>query len=306
MTATKNYFQPEVLNKISRLELRARQVVEGFLSGLHQSPYKGFSVEFADHRPYVAGDDVRHIDWRLYAKADRFYIKQYEVETNLRTWLLLDCSGSMGYPEHGGDGRMTKWDYACTIAASLAYLLIQQGDGAGLMLFDQAVRGQLPANSSEVHLHRMVDAIERTVPGDQTDAGTVLRHLSERLPHRSMVVIISDLLADEDAIISGLERLRFSQHEVLMLHVLDADELEFSFTDRTLFEGIEEAGLEVLTDPQSLRSAYLEGVNAFINRMRGWCLNNRSDYALVSTADPLDVVLTRFLANRMRRARRRA
>ncbi|HRX84710.1 MAG TPA: DUF58 domain-containing protein [Phycisphaerae bacterium] len=306
MAATTSYFHPEVLNKIRRLELRARHVVEGFLSGLHQSPYKGFSVEFADHRAYVPGDDLRHIDWRVYAKADRLFIKEYEVETNLRTYLLLDGSASMAYPEHPVDGRMTKWEYAATLAASLAYLLVQQQDGAGLMLFDSAVRTQLPVSSNRANLHRLVDVLERSRPEKNTDTKVLFRYLADQLPRRSMVIILSDLLTDVGELIEGLARFRFSRHDVLVLHVLDHDEIEFPFTDRTLFEGMEQTDLEVLTDPQALRSAYRQRVQEFITQVRGACLNQQIEYALVSTADPLDVALTRFLADRLRRTRSRA
>jgi len=281
-------------------------VVEGFLGGLHQSPYKGFSVEFADHREYVAGDDVRHIDWRLHAKTDRYFIKQYEVETNLRTYLLLDCSGSMAYPEQDAPDRMNKWTYAATLAASLAYLLVGQQDGAGLILFDNRVREQLPVRSNRQHLRTLVSAIEATTPVDATDMGVLFDTLADRIARRSMVVIISDLLTDVDRVLAGLQRLRYDRHEVLLLHVLDHDELEFPFSDRTLFEGIEQADLEVLTDPQSLRQAYLDRVQDFLGRLRGMCLNLKVDYALVSTADPIDAALVRFLSTRMHRNRARA
>lgn len=306
MTDTVNYFHPQVLNKLARLELRAQHVVEGFLSGLHQSPYKGFSVEFADHREYVPGDDVRHIDWRLHAKTDRYFIKEYEVETNLRTYLLLDCSGSMGYPEHDAPDRMNKWNYAATLAASLAYLLSRQQDGAGLILFDKDVRQQLPVSSNRAHLHTLVSAIEATQPNDATDMGVLFERLGDRIARRSMVVIISDLLTDVDRVIAGLQRFRHQRHEVLLLHVLDHDELEFPFTDRTLFEGIEQVDLEVMTDPQSLRRAYLDRLQDFVQRVRGSCLNQRIDYALISTSDPIDSALVRFLSTRMHRNRARA
>jgi len=294
-----------VLNKIRRLELRAQHVVEGFLSGLHKSPYKGFSIEFADRREYVPGDDLRHIDWRVYAKADRFVIKEYEVETNLRTHILLDGSASMRYPEHGGSERMTKWTYASTLAASLAFLLVKQQDGAGLLLFDNEVRAQVPVSTSRVSLHNMVELIDAHEPRGETETKALFPFLAGQLPQRSMVIIISDLLTDVDDIIQGLQRFRFSRHDVLVLHVLDQDELEFPFTDRTLFEGLEEVDLELLTDPQALRSTYLERVQEFISKVRAACLNSRTDYALISTADPLDVALTRFLADRMHRTRSR-
>lgn len=303
MSAIAKYFHPETLTKISRLELRARHVVEGFLSGIHKSPYKGFSIEFADHREYVPGDDVRHIDWRLYGKADRFYIKEYEVETNLRTHILLDGSESMAYPEHGGDGRMTKWDYGATLAASIAHLLVHQQDGAGLVVFDQAIRAQLPVSSSRSTLPAWAQVLEGHKPAGSTNMELVFGHLAERIPRRGLVVIVSDLLTDVEEVIAGLQRFRFLRHDVIVLHVLDHDELEFPFTDNTLFEGMEGSTLELLTDPQSLRASYLEAVQGFVTKVRSACLNHGIQYVLVDTADPMDVVLTTFLANRMHRMR---
>ncbi len=304
MSTSTKYFQPEVLSKISRLDLRARRVVEGFVSGMHKSPYKGFSVEFANHRSYVPGDDIRHIDWRVYGKADRFYIKEYEEETNLRTHLLLDCSRSMAYPEHPGTGRMTKWDYAATLATSLAHLLVYQQDGVGLTLFDEGIRARLPVSTSRASLHTLAATIESHAPRDATDV-KLLQQLGGQIPRRGMVVILSDLLTDVDEIIAGLQRLSYDRHDVLVFHVLDHDELEFPFADRTLFEGMEEIDLEVLTDPQSLRTSYLESLHEFIRRVRGACLNQRIDYALISTADSVDVALSTFLASRIRRQRAR-
>ena len=306
MSVLTKYFQPEVLSKISRLELRARHVVEGFVSGMHRSPYKGFSVEFASHRAYVPGDDIRHIDWRVYGRADRFFIKEYEEETNMRVHLLLDCSGSMAYPEHPGTGRMTKWDYAATVAASLAHLLIYQQDGVGLTLFDTRIRLQLPVSTRRASLHAYGEAIEANPPDHSTDVKTVFPQLAARIPRRGMVVILSDLLTSVDDVISGLQQFRFGQHDVLVLHILDHDELEFPFADRTLFEGMEQINLEILTDPQSLRNSYLTALHAFISRIRSACLDQRIDYALLSTADSLDVALTKFLSARMRRQRAKA
>lgn len=306
MSGSTKYFQPEILSKISRLELRARHVVEGFVSGMHKSPYKGFSVEFASHRSYVPGDDIRHIDWRVYGKADRYFVKEYEAETNLRTHLLLDCSGSMGYPQHPGTGRMTKWDYAATLAASLAHLLLYQQDGVGLTLFDTQIRQQLPVTTSRASIHAIAATIEANTPQNKTDLKLLFRLLAGSIPRRGMVVILSDLLTDVDDILRGLQRFRYDQHDVLVLHVLDHDELEFPFADRTLFLGLEEIDLEVLTDPQSLRGSYLEAVQAFIRKVRKACLDHKIDYALISTADGIDVALTTFLATRMHRLRAKA
>jgi len=300
------YFQPETLSKIARLELRARQVVEGFVNGMHKSPYKGFSVEFANHRSYVPGDDIRHIDWRVYAKADRFFIKEYEEETNMRVHIVLDASGSMAYPDHPGTGRMTKWDYSSTLAASLAHLLIYQQDAVGLTVFADKILHNIPISSSRASLRNFAESIESAAPKDGTDVGNVIGELVSHVPRRGMVVIVSDLLTDMERIIECLQRLRYANHDVLVMHVLDHDELEFPFADRTLFEGMEMIDQEILTDPQSLRRSYLDALNSFIERVRSVCLNHRIDYALISTAEPLDVALTTFLAARMHRQRARA
>ncbi len=306
MSEYAKYFRPDVLSKISRLELRARHVVEGFVSGMHKSPYKGYSVEFANHRPYVPGDDIRHLDWRVYAKADRFFIKEYEEETNMRVHLLLDCSGSMAYPEHPGTGRMTKWDYASTLAASLAHLLVYQQDGVGLTLFDDHVRQQFPVSTNRGILTDFTSSIEASAPKNKTDVKVLFHQLAGRIPRRGMVVILSDLLTNSDDVIRGLQRLRYGRHDVLVLHVLDHDELQFPFADRTLFEGMEDLNMEVLTDPQSLRGSYLAALEAFLEKMRRACLDQKIDYALISTNDPVDVALTTFLATRLHRQRAKA
>ncbi len=303
MSARAKYFQPEVLSRISRLELRARHVVEGFVSGMHKSPYKGFSVEFVSHRPYVPGDDIRHIDWRVYGKADRYFIKEYEEETNMRVHLLLDCSGSMAYPEHPGTGRMTKWDYAATLAASLAHLLVHQQDAVGLTLFDEEVRQGLPASTNRASLRILAEAIEGNAPRNKTNLKKLLHTLLGSIPQRGMVVLVSDLLTDVEETLTGLRQLRYRNHDVLVMHVLDHDELEFPFADRTLFEGIEDVDVQVLTDPQSLRGSYLDALNVFLSRIRGGCVDQGIDYVLISTADSLDVALTKFLATRMHRQR---
>ncbi len=308
MSDSRKYLRPEILSRISRLELRARTVVEGFVSGMHQSPYHGFSVEFAEHREYAPGDDLRHIDWRVFAKSDRYYIKQYEEETNLRSHILLDCSGSMGYPEspRGKDtGRMTKWDYASTVAASLAFLQSKQQDAIGLTLFDHEVRRQISSAANPRQLANMIRIIEEHAPQDKTDVKILFRYLADHIKRRSMVVVISDFLTDLDDVIAGLQRLRHTRHEVMVMHVLDQDELEFPFEDQTLFEGIE-FDQELLTDPQALRKSYLEQVERFIHRLRSFCVDNRIDYVLLSTADRLDVALSTFLARRSHAMRTRA
>ncbi len=305
MSDSKKYLDPEILAKISRLELRARLIVEGFISGMHKSPYQGYSVEFASHREYVAGDDIRHIDWRLFARADRFYIKQYEEETNLRTHILLDVSRSMAYPVAAdlrvgrGEGRMTKFDYACTLAAALIYLLLHQQDACGLLLFDHRVRDQFPATGNVGQLRSMIDLLERTRPDETTDTKLLFAHLSDRVRQRGLLVLISDLLTDVDAVIQGLQQMRYTRHDVIVFHVLDHDEVTFPFEENTMFEGLEHPDVELLTDPQSLRASYLEIVQAFISKVRSACVNHRIDYQMLSTADPLSAALTTYLAARM-------
>jgi uncharacterized protein (DUF58 family) len=304
--ASAKYFQPEVLSRIGRLELRARHVVEGFISGMHASPYRGFSVEFANHRAYVPGDDIRRIDWRVYAKADRYFVKEYEEETNVRAHLVLDCSASMAYPDHPGTGRMTKWDYAATLAASMGHLLVGQGDGVGLTLFDHQIRAQVPVSSNRASLLGLGKVIEDARPTARTSVKMLFQELAAAVPRRGMVVILSDLLTDPEDVIRGLQRLRYARHDVLVLHVLDHDELEFRFSDRTRFEGMEDPELEVLSDPQSLRQSYLDALNEFTSRLRRACLDQKIEYALVSTADRLDIALTTFLTTRMHSLRARA
>jgi len=298
MTDYTRYLRPEVITQIAGLEMRARYVVEGFLSGMHRSPYHGFSVEFASHREYVPGDDTRHIDWRVYGRADRYYIKQYEEETNVRAYILLDCSGSMAYPEPPHRDRMNKFEYAATAAASLAYLLVHQQDAPGLMLFDHAVREHLPPKSNPAQLRNLIDVIDRAEPDRETDVKVLMHQLADQIKRRSFVIVVSDLLADPDDVISGLERFRHAGHDVLVLHVLDHDELTFDFRDNVLFEGIEDASIELLTDPQSLRTSYLEALDRFLTRVRTACADRRMDYVRISTTDSLGVALSAFLAHR--------
>ena len=305
MSTFKKFLNPEVLTRISRLELRARLVVEGFISGMHKSPYQGYSVEFASHREYVPGDDIRHIDWRLFGRADRYYIKQYEEETNLRTHILLDCSHSMGYPEHPVPDRMDKFMYASTLAASLIYLLMHQQDACGLVMFDHRIREQIPPTSSTAQLRAMIDLIERNPPDDKTDVKMLFTTLADQINHRGLVVVISDLLTNVDDVIAGLQRLRHDRQDIIVLHVLDHDEIEFPFEDNTMFQGLESPDFELLTDPQSLRLSYVNIVQEFIAKLRSACVNHRIDYQLLSTKEPIAAGLTAFLAARMHQLAKR-
>ncbi len=289
---------PRIINKIAKLDLRARSVVEGYVSGVHRSPYRGFSVEFAEHREYAPGDDLRYLDWKVFGKSDRYYVKQYEEETNLLCHLVLDTSESMDFGTEG----IRKFDYGVTVAAALAYLVIGQHDAAGLALFDDKVRAVLPARSHGGHLRRIFDALTKAKPGGKTDVGAVLTQVSEQLRKRGLVVVISDLVGDVESALRGLRALRSKRHDVVLFHVLDPAELEFPFDGMTLFEGLEEYP-DLLVDPKSLRKTYLERIEAFRHRLRVGCLADRIDVVEMNTRTPLDVALSTYLAHRAARRR---
>lgn len=302
MPASAELLHPDVLGRIASLELRATRVVAGFLSGMHRSRYKGHSVEFAGHRSYVQGDELRHIDWRVYARADRHFVKEHEVETNMRLNLLVDGSASMAYPQHA-DGRMTKWIYACTVAASLASLLLNQQDAVGLTLFDSTVRRQLPWSTRGDSLGRLCHYLEAHVPAGRTDAAPLFSELVERAPRKGMIILISDLMTELDPLFLLLRQFAHQHRDVIVLQVLDHDEIELPFADRVLFEGLEEPDVRLMADVQSLRKTYLEALGEHLRLIRKTCQDLRIEYALFSTADRLDAVLTRFLAYRKHRIR---
>ncbi|MFQ5654884.1 MAG: DUF58 domain-containing protein [Planctomycetota bacterium] len=287
------YLDPKELSKISRLEIRARLIVEGFISGLHKSPYQGASVEFAEHREYVPGDDIRHIDWKVYGRSDRYYIKEYEEETNLRTQILLDASESMTYASH----EMSKLEYGRTLAAALAFLILKQQDAVGAYVFDKDVRAAVPLSSNPSHLRNLVGAVAAEPGQDATDLGDVLARVGERVKRKSLLILITDLFDDADRIGYGLRRLRHDRHEIILFHLMDPEEITFPFQRMTLFEGME-GYPDLLANPNSLREAYLAEVESFLHQVKRDCRNNRVDYALVNTSKRFDVALTRFLARR--------
>jgi uncharacterized protein (DUF58 family) len=293
---SRNYLDPEVLNAISGLELKARLIVEGFVSGMHRSPFHGFSVEFAEHREYVPGDDVRFVDWKVYGKSDRYYIKQYEEETNLRAWIFVDCSESMEY----GSGPLSKIEYARHVAASLAYLITQQQDAVGLVLFDQEVRGVLPPASSTGHLRVLIHQLEQARTGGKTSLASVVQKAAEQIGRRGVIVIISDLLDSPASILSAVRQLRHERHEVVLFHLLDHDERTFPFERMTRFEGLESAPI-VMADPAALRTQYLKELDSFTRAIRHSCLGSAADFVELDTAMPLDVALSSYLASRGKR-----
>lgn len=285
---------PDAISRISKLEIRARHIVEGFLSGLHRSPYFGQSVEFVQHREYVPGDDIRKIDWKVWSKTDRYYIKQFEEDTNLRTTLLVDLSESMLF----GSGAMTKYDYACTVAAALSYLLLRQQDSVGLVAFDQQIRGRVPSRSKQSHLHSLLHAMEGQTPQQKTDIYGILRAVAEEQSQKGMVVLISDLFVERDGLFKGLKLLRHRGHDVLLFHVLDDEELDFNYAGTTKFEGMEEMG-DLVCDPRSLREGYQRAVHAFLDEVRRHCARNVVDYQTIRTSEHLDAALSHYMNHRI-------
>ncbi|HEV3168419.1 MAG TPA: DUF58 domain-containing protein [Isosphaeraceae bacterium] len=279
--------------------MQARMVVEGYVAGMHRSPYHGFSVEFAEHREYVPGDDIRHVDWKVWSKTDKYYLKQYEEETNLLTYLLLDTSESMGYAS--GD-NVSKLQYAQFVAAALAYMVLQQQDSVGLVTFDEQVRRYLRPSGQPTHLRELFHVMDVTPARQKTEMGAIFHDLAERFKKRGMIVILSDLFDDVGKILAGLRHFRHRRHEVIVFHILDAAEVDFPFRDTTLFKGLE--GLpEVLTEPYALRRAYQAEIGAFLTELRRGCQMANIDYVPIRTDQDLDAALTSYLASRANRVR---
>lgn len=297
----RTYLDPRTLARISSLDLRARTVVEGLMNGMHRSPYQGISVEFAQHRPYVQGDDTRHIDWKVYGRSDKVYLKQYQEETNLNLICIVDASESMGYGTvKAADAKTpdwTKYDHATSIAASLSYMAIQQQDSVGLAIFDQTLSRYFKPSNSPGQWKIVVNELQHVPRWNKTQMGKVLDQIAEKLTHRSLVVILSDFFDDLDGIKQGLTHLRYRKHEVMALQILDPTEIEFPFEDVTMFKGLEEAG-QLLTEPRALREGYLEQLAKFTDEFKRMCRNLNIDYQRFSSGDPLDVALSQFLAKR--------
>ncbi|MGN6135193.1 MAG: DUF58 domain-containing protein, partial [Aureliella sp.] len=290
MPGSRKFLPPDAVKRVARLELRARQIVEGFLSGAHRSPYFGQSVEFVQHRQYVAGDDVRHVDWKVWARQDRLVIKQYEEDTNLRCALLVDSSASMRY----GRGSLNKFDYACTLAACIAFLVLRQQDAVGSVMFDNRIRSRVPYRTARNHLNAILTSLGETEPADKTDLDAIFKEVVELFPKRGLMVLISDLLGAEESTLRGIDTLRRAGHDVMVLHILDDDELDFPFADPTRFEGLETA--DTLTcNPRALREGYLEALERFLDRVRRACAASKSDYLLMRPSQSPDAVLARIL-----------
>ena len=295
--ATTIQFDPTSLSKYGRLVLVARTLVEGFLTGVHKSPYKGFSVEFAEHRQYYPGDEIRHIDWRAYGKTDRYFIKEYEEETNLKAHLLVDASGSMGYKGAGP----SKLEYAQYIAASLAYLMLHQRDAVGLGLHDTKVRKLLPPKASSKHLMQVINTLQEAHPGGETAMAPLWHSLAEQFTRRGMVVILSDCFDNVEALLRALRHFRHRRHEVLLFHILAPEEIEFPYNRWTQFRNLEVLGHKLLVDPQRLRREYLKNFRTFCKDLRDQAGQMQIDYHLLRTDEPVDRALGVYLTRRQMR-----
>jgi len=295
MAESLNFLDPSVLASLDNLELRARVVVEGFLSGLHKSPRRGFSVEFNDYRNYYPGDDMRHVDWKLYARSEKFYIKQYEDETNVRCFIALDTSASMAYTS----GGISKFEYARTLASALAYFIMRQRDAVGLITFDDEVREYIPAKCRQPHLIRILRSLAQLESGTRTDVVKPLADLASHLHKKSLVILITDMLDDESRVINALQNLRSMGNDVITFQIMDNAELNFPFNEPSEFIDME-SNESFITSPAAIREAYLKNLNEFLEYCRKQCQSSGVDYCLINTKDPLDEALSSYISKRGR------
>jgi uncharacterized protein (DUF58 family) len=292
----------EAVGSVSRLDFLARGFVEGFKNGHHRSPHKGFSVEFAEHRPYVPGDDIRGLDWRVYARTDRYFIKEYMEETNLRATILLDASGSMRYQGEAAsvvDGKtVSKYDFARYMAATLTYLLIHQQDAVGLVTFDTAVREFLPARAQPSQIRRILASLHETEPGGETNLAPILHEIADRIPRRGVVIIISDLFDNAADIVKAFHHFDYARHELIVFHIMAEEELTFPFESFTEFHDLEGVEETLQIDPKTIRSKYLDRVRLFMQEMEQSCGRMKADYVPISTKEDFNTALADYLSKR--------
>jgi uncharacterized protein (DUF58 family) len=286
-----------VLGRIDSMQLLAKVVVEGFILGLHRSPYRGFSVEFAEYRQYSPGDEVKHVDWKVYGKTDRYYLKQFEEETNLVSYIIVDASGSMAY--RSAPEGFTKLQYATRLAACLSYFMMRQRDAAGLVVFDTKVRAALPPRMRQTHLKHILAALEHAQPGGETNISGPLHELADGLKRRGLIVLVSDLLDDPDKVLSALQHFRFQGHDVIVFHIMDNGELSFPFTTVTEFTDLE-TGRKTMVSPEGMKPVYMAELRQFLSAYEKGCAGIRADYKLFDTAKPLEIALSEYLYRRSR------
>ena len=291
----KKYFDPEFIAKLDRFDLRARLIVEGFITGLHKSPFHGFSVEFLEHREYLPGDPIKHIDWKVYGKSDRYFIKKYEEETNLKAYILVDCSKSMGFSSQ----MINKLEYAKTLASALSYLMISQQDAVGLLSFADEILQYIPPRSAKTHLSTIFHELDSLSPQNKTNTAKILHNLAERIKKRGLIILISDLLDDPEEIISGLQHFRHHKHEVVVFHILDDQELNFQYKQKTRFVDME-TGEEIITHPWEIKKLYKEKINNMKNFFTGKCRNAFIDYMPINTSTNYEQALFAYLIKRQK------
>jgi uncharacterized protein (DUF58 family) len=289
------YLDPDGLARVGNMELVARQVVEGFLTGRHRSPYHGFSVEYLDHRVYTPGDEIRTLDWKILARTNKYYVKLFQDETNLRAYILLDCSRSMAFKS----GTQSKLEYGSYLAAALTYLMLHQNDAVGLVVFDKEIRHYLPPRARPTQFRRVLELLDNTPAEGDTAIGTILHQVAERTRRRGLVIVISDLIDDETEIINGLQHFRHNNHEVIVLQVMDDAELTFPYDRLTRFKDMEGVG-RVVVNPKSLRARYLARIEAFLDKLKTDCFERKISYNLVNTKQPYDLFLAEYLEKRAR------
>ncbi len=286
--------KPEVIEKVGALNFRARLVVEGFLIGLHQSPYHGFSLEFCEHRPYYPGDPINRIDWKLYGRTDRYYLRKYQAETNLSAYLILDKSKSMDYGK-----EITKFHYARTLAASLAYLLLHQNDSVGLVIFDNEIKSLIPPKSSLNHLKLLLRDLANTEPSQKTSISDVIFNFASTIKKRSLIIVFSDLLEDPEKVMKAFKLVKVRKNEVIVFHILDSDEMKFNFTEQALYRDMEDH-TTVPVNPLNIRDLYRKRFNQFLEQYRSGFAYNRIDYSLITTDTAYDEALSAYLIKRKR------
>ena len=295
MSTSTKILSPEIISRLNNLSLKARFEVEGFIVGLHKSPYHGFSVEFSEHRAFGAGDEIRHIDWKLWCKTDRYYVKQFEEETNLKSYLLIDQSLSMNYKSK----KVSKLEYAQLLAASLGYLMLKQQDAVGLTLFDDQIRVNIPAKSKRSHLNVLFSQMENISAGPETHMAPIFHQMAEIIKKRGLIILISDLFDSQEEVLSGLQHFRYKGHEVVVFHILDPQELKLDFPQRTRFRDME-SGEEMITEPWHIQAYYQRSMEKFCNYYKIQCRKNNIDYVRLTTDAPLDLALSEYLLKRKR------
>ena len=290
----RKYLNPSVISKLNSLELRARLVVEGFMVGLHKSPYHGFSVEFSEHRPYMQGDSLKDIDWKVYGKTERFFIKQYEEETNLKSYILLDTSRSMNY---ASEGNISKLEYASTLVAGLSYLMFHQQDAVGLSLYSEKINKYLPPKASKAYLQEILKSLSEPQASNKTNTASSLHTIAEKIKRRGLVIIVSDLFDDINSVLTALKHFRYKKNEVIVFQILDPQERNFVFGTDAIFKDMETED-EITTQPYQIQKVYKEAMSEFVGRIKAECLNSNIEYNLIETSMPFDKALFSYIQKR--------